>query len=134
MLRTQIRKHADDFLASYQPGARLPRRNLLGAFYDALDSGFRHEVGDPQPLEDCTRAAALVLPGPTPEFAQGSSYYTAVDADGGEHLTRRRVGCCYYFKVGDEGACTTCPRTSDGERAQRLAALAAEAKSQHLVR
>jgi hypothetical protein len=129
VLRTRVRRHADDLLSTYQPGARLPRRNLLGAFYDALDGGFRHEVGDPQPPEACARAAGLVLPGPTPEFTQGSSYYMAVDEAGGEHLTRRRAGCCYYFKVGDEGACTTCPRTSDDERAERLAALAAEAGS-----
>ena len=127
VLRSQIRRHADDFLATYQPGARLPRRNLLGGFYDALDAGFRHEEGDPLPPEACTRAARLVLPGRTPEFAQGSSYYVAVDESGGEHLTRRRIGCCYYFKVGDEGPCTTCPRTSNEERAQRLAALAGEA-------
>lgn len=63
-----------------------------------------------------------MLPGPTPEFAQGGSYYLAVDEAGGEHLTRRRIGCCYSYKVGDEGPCTTCPRTSDEERAQRLAA------------
>jgi hypothetical protein len=125
LLRRQVRQHADDFLASCQPGARLPRRNLLGAFFDALDAGFRHEEGGRLSAEACTRAARLALPGPTPEFAQGSSYYVAVDDNGGEHLTRRRVGCCYYFKVGDEGACTTCPRVSDEERLQRLAATSA---------
>ena len=40
ILRAQVRRHADDFLATYRPGARLPRRNLLGAFFDCLDGGF----------------------------------------------------------------------------------------------
>lgn len=111
VLRAQVRAHADDFLASYTPGARLPRRALLGAFFDALDGGF-----------DSLDSARVVLPGRTPEFAQGSTFYLAADGAGGTHLTRRRVGCCYYYKVGDDGACTTCPRTSDEERLGRLVA------------
>ena len=122
VLRNQIREHADDFLTGYAPSARLPRKYLLGAFYDALDSGFNHQEGDPTTPAACMRAARLVLPGPTPEFGQGSSYYVAVDDDGHEHMTRRRVGCCYYFKVGDEGPCVTCPRVNDSERARLLGA------------
>lgn len=117
VLRAQVRMHADDFLASFRPSARLPRQSLLGSFYDALDAGF--DTDEP--------AARVALPGPTPQFAHGSSYYLAVDGAGGEHLTRRRVSCCYYFKVGDDGACTTCPRLSDEERACRLAGLGADA-------
>ncbi|GAA4377683.1 (2Fe-2S)-binding protein [Nocardioides caricicola] len=117
VLRAQVRAHADDFLASYRPSARLPRRALLGAFFDALDSGFGPERPDAEGVTATFGSARVVLPGPTPQFAQGTSYYLA----GGEHLTRTRVGCCYYFKVGDDGPCTTCPRTSAEERARRLA-------------
>lgn len=126
VLRAQVRAHADAFLATYRPSARLPRSALWGAYYDALDAGFAPDRPR-APVPEATRAARLALPGPTPEFAQGSSFYLAVDEAGGEHLTRRRVGCCYYFKVGDDGACTTCPRTSDEERLARLAAEATSA-------
>ncbi|WP_243056329.1 (2Fe-2S)-binding protein [Nocardioides sp. SR21] len=118
VLRAQVRDHADDFLASYRPTARLPRRALLGAFFDALDSGFGPEQPDPSEVTATFGSARAVLPGPTDQFPQGSSYYLL----GGEHLIRTRVGCCYYFKVGDDGACTTCPRTSEEERVRRMAA------------
>jgi hypothetical protein len=39
VLRAQVRAHADEFLAGYRGGARLPRRHLLGAFFDGLDVG-----------------------------------------------------------------------------------------------
>lgn len=123
VLRAQVRRHADDFLASYRPGVRLPRRGLLGAFFDALDGGFAPERPGVGPGSDAAaESARVVLPGPTREFDQGSSFYLAVDEAGREHLTRRRVGCCYYYKVGDDGACTTCPRTTDDERVRRLVA------------
>jgi hypothetical protein len=71
--------------------------------------------------QDYLAAARLVLPGATEQFADGSTYHSLVDDSGREHLTRRRVSCCYYFKVAEDGsACTTCPRTSDTERAKRL--------------
>lgn len=124
LLRQQVRAHADAFLATYRPRARLPRRALAGAFYDALDAGLASEQGEP-PGEPVPVAARLVLPGPTAEFAQGTSYYRTAGPAPGGHLTRRRVSCCYYYQVGDDGACTTCPRTSDEERARRLSAEAA---------
>jgi hypothetical protein len=121
ILRAQVRRHADDFLATYRPGARLPRRHLLGAFFDSLDDGFwiSDSVGVVQ--QDYVAAARRVLPGATDQFADGSTFHSLVDDSGREHLTRRRVSCCYYFKVAEDGrACMTCPRTSDAERLKRL--------------
>lgn len=62
---------------------------------------------------------AVALPGGCAEFG-ASSLYRFVDARDREHVARRRVGCCYYFKVTDDGrACSTCPRVDDAERVQR---------------
>ncbi|QJY48318.1 (2Fe-2S)-binding protein [Pseudonocardia broussonetiae] len=122
VLRTQVRAHADEFLAGYRGGARLPRRGLLGAFYDGLDTGVWFG-GDPEDVASVAEAAA-VLPGGTVEFAAPSSLYRFVDVQDREHISRRRVGCCYYFKVADDGlACSTCPRVDDAERVQRYSQL-----------
>ena len=71
--------------------------------------------------QDFVAAARLVLPGENEQFVDGSSFHSVADDSGQEHLTRRRVSCCYYFKVAEDGsACTTCPRTSDAERVKRV--------------
>jgi len=122
ILRAQVRSHADDFLATYRPGARLPRRDLLGAFFDGLDVGFwraDHTTGPT--LADSVALAALVLPGGTPEFTDASTLYVVEDHAGVEQLTRVRVSCCNFYRVSDTGeACTTCPRTSPEERRRRI--------------
>lgn len=70
LLRVQVRAHADAFLARYSSAARLPRRALLGAFVDALDVNL-WTVGEQAGDEAAAvRAAALVLPGRTPEFRE----------------------------------------------------------------
>ncbi|MHA6795205.1 (2Fe-2S)-binding protein [Pseudonocardia bannensis] len=130
VLRAQIRTHADEFLAGYAPGRPLPRRALLGAFFDGLDTGlWRSEngvtaCGDPLTMTATLREAGLVLPGGTPEFAEPSALHPFTDALGRVWLSRKRTSCCYYFKVsGDGSACSTCPRTSPAERARRYADL-----------
>lgn len=118
VLRAQVRGHADAFLAGFRPGARLPRRGLLGAFFDALDTGIWYG-GDPTPAAagEVLADTALALPGGTAEFADGSTVHALVDGRGREHLSRRRVGCCYHFKVAPGGTpCHTCPRLDDAER------------------
>ncbi|GAA3236064.1 (2Fe-2S)-binding protein [Pseudonocardia petroleophila] len=119
-LRRQVRAHADDFLAGYRGGARLPRRGLLGSFYDALDTGVWYG-GDPDD-PGVVGEGAVVLPGATAQFADASSLHRLVDARDRAHVARRRVGCCYYFKVSEDGRpCSTCPRVDDAERVQRYA-------------
>lgn len=125
VLRAQVRAHADDFLAAYAGGARLPRRQRLGAFFDSLDTGLWYG-GDAgvAAAGEVLGLGATVLPGATPEFADGSTVHRLTDHRGREHLSRRRVGCCYYFKVADDGrACATCPRVDDATRAARYAEL-----------
>lgn len=122
ILRSTVRAHADAFLRQYVPGTRLPRRHLLGAFFDGLDTGLwragREGVSYAQALTD----AHLVLPGDVREFKDRSTLHTVVDSLQREHLTRRRLSCCYFYKLdSDREACLTCPRTAPGERAARLA-------------
>lgn len=124
ILRAEVRAHADDFLSTYRPGARLPRRDLLGVFYDGIDAGFWRDAPTDGPGHaDSIVLARATLPGATPEFADASSLHLVEDGQGTAHLTRVRVSCCNYYRVSDIGeACTTCPRTSAEERRQRLCA------------
>lgn len=121
-LRAEVRAHADAFLAGYHPGARLPRRSLLGSFFDALDGGLwtaGEQTGDEA---GGVRDAAQVLPGRTAEFREASAMYRFTDARGREHVSRHRVACCYFYRLsGAESACFTCPRTTDDERVTRSA-------------
>jgi hypothetical protein len=123
VLRAQVRAHADDFFAAYAGRARLPRRHRLGAFFDGLDTGVWYG-GNPQvgAAEEILRIGATVLPGATAEFDDASSIHLLTDRRGRTHLSRRRVGCCYYYKVADDQqACSTCPRVDDETRAVRYA-------------
>lgn len=65
-----------------------------------------------------------MLPGGTAEFRDASSIYRFTDARDREHVARRRVGCCYYFKVAaDDLPCTTCPRVDDAQRVARYSGM-----------
>lgn len=132
ILRAEVRRHADEFLRHYSPGSRLPRRNLLGAFFDGLDSGFwLFESPLPITEKEFVACARVALPGAAAEFPEPSSYCTVTDIRGREHLTRRRVSCCYYYKLSDNAeACTTCPRTTDEERLRLLSEHADEEANQ----
>ena len=100
VLRGQVRAHADDFLAGYAGGAKLARRHRLGAFFDGLDTGVWYGgAAEAGAAREVLRLGALVLPGATPEFSERSTVYPLTDARGRDHLSRRRVGCCYYYKV-----------------------------------
>ena len=123
VLRAEVRTHADDFFTAYAGRARLPRRHKLAAFFDGLDTGVWYG-GNPQvgAAEEVLRLAATVLPGGTAEFGERSSIHLLTNRQGRTHLSRRRAGCCYYYKVDDgQQACSTCPRVDDEARAARYA-------------
>jgi hypothetical protein len=124
VLRAQVRAHADRFLGWYTPGARLPRRSLLGAFFDGLDVGlWTGGLTAGVPAACVPEAATPALPGGTAEFRDASTLYLLRDARGREHLTRERVACCHYYRIEPtRDACFTCPRTTPAARR----ALAAE--------
>lgn len=95
VLRAQVKAHADDFLADYSSGARLPRRQRLGAFLDALDSGLRMGAES-----------------------------RGIAGDEATSASPRRTTCCYYFKVSGGAVCSTCPRLVETERVSALPAAA----------
>jgi hypothetical protein len=121
VLRAQVREHADAFLAQHPSRGRLPRRALLGAFTDGVDTGL--QLGGDATPERLLPEAALALPaGPSPLPA--STLEVVVDGRGRRHVDRRTLSCCYYFKVDpDAGPCGTCPRVPADERLRRLTEL-----------
>lgn len=116
--RAQVRSHADRFLAAYRPLGRLPRRALLGAFFDALDTA-AWEVEGLATARSCVRSARTLLPGRTREFADASRMYALTDTLGRVHPAQRRVGCCESYRITQ--SCFGCPRTTDAERAEQAA-------------
>lgn len=124
VLRAQVRAHADAFLSGYRPGARLPRRHLLGAFLDGLDTGMWIGAVHRGALPDAVVAdAAAVLPGRTPQFRDASTLHPLTDDRGRTHLSRTRISCCCRYRLDPAGAaCVTCPRTTPAERRRRTVA------------
>jgi hypothetical protein len=119
VLRAQVRRHADAFLATYPSRGRLPRRALLGAFTDGVDTGLSL-AGDTAGLP---AAAAVVLPA-GPSALPPSTITVRVDGRGRRHVDRTTLSCCYYFKVDPAaGPCGTCPRLPVDERLRRLTEL-----------
>ena len=123
VLRREVRAACRRLPGRLRRRAKLARRHLLGAFFDGLDTGVWY--GGPAnagAAPEVLRLGALVLPGSTAEFADRSTVYQLTDTRGREQLSRRRVGCCYYYKVTEGGeACATCPRVTDAERVKRYA-------------
>ena len=121
VLRAQVRDHADEFLAHYPSRGRLPRRALLGAFTDGVDTGL-WLGGDTAP-ERLLPEAAIALPG-GPSPLPATTLAVLVDGRGRRHVDRRTLSCCYYFRVApEEGPCGTCPRIPHDERVRRFTEL-----------
>jgi len=129
VLRAQVRAHADAFVAEHPSRRLLPRRALLGAFTDGLDTGL-WLAGDTTP-ERLLPDAALALPaGPSPLPA--STLHVLVDGRGRRHLDRHIRSCCYYFKIDPAaGPCGTCPRIPAADRLRRLTDLPDELLTNH---
>lgn len=120
VLREQVRGHADAFLDIYPSHGRLPRRALLGAFTDGIDTGLW--LGGDRTPETLPAEAALVLP--ERAALPASTIAVLVDGRGRRHVDRTTLSCCYYFKVDPAaGPCGTCPRIPASERLRQLTEL-----------
>ena len=69
--------------------------------------------------EEALGFAEKLLAGPSP--LSGPTNFFVLELDGRPKTTRVRNACCLYYWVGD-GACFTCPRTTNEGRIERLAA------------
>ena len=98
---------------------RRGKRALWGAAVDAVAETFVF-AGRGLGCEAEARACAKrMLSGPPP--LRGPTNYYVLEHAGGREATRVRNTCCLYHRVA-ENACFTCPRVTDEERRQRLAA------------
>ncbi len=123
MLARTCRALAEGYLADLIPalrGLRVRRgtRALWSVAADVCAEAFMF-VGQELGRGEEARALAEKMLAAPPLSAPTN--YFVFEYDGGSMLTRVRNTCCLYYKLG-EGACFTCPRTSDEERARRMVA------------
>ncbi len=112
---------AEDFLENLIPALRAlrvrrSRRALWSVGVDVCAEAFMF-VGQGLGREDEACAFGRKLLGVSP--LAGSVNYFTFEYDGGSMLSRVRNTCCLHYTLGN-GACFTCPRTSDEERLRRL--------------
>ncbi|MEV7780242.1 (2Fe-2S)-binding protein [Kitasatospora sp. NPDC088351] len=119
-LRAAVVTHVEPLLTAFAAPTRRGTRALWGMVTDDLASAIWY-LGRMLGEEDAAVAAAeAVLPGGTLPLPGAAAFRRLTGADGREHITRTRLGCCLYYAVGPAPACLTCPRTSDEERLHRL--------------
>ncbi|WP_172639042.1 (2Fe-2S)-binding protein [Streptomyces tailanensis] len=119
-LRLAVADHMTPVLDAFGPYVRRGSRALWGMVSDDLVSGLWY-LGRMRGEEAAgVRAATEVLPSARAPFPGGADFRSLRTADGHEHPTRTRIGCCLYYTIRPGEACSTCPRTCDAERLRRL--------------
>lgn len=123
-LRAELRKvvadHMAPLLAAIGPLVRRGPRALWGMVSDDLVSGIWY-LGRILGREgDAVRAATALLPSSVAPYPGGADFRYLTTPDGQRHPTRTRAGCCMYYTIRPDEACSTCPRTCDAERLRRL--------------
>jgi hypothetical protein len=118
----------DGLTATHLPGlyaalrrsrARRGTRALWGAAVDAVAETFVFAGRGLGCEAEASACARRLLSGPPPLC--GPTNYYVLEHEGGREATRVRNTCCLYHRVAEK-ACFTCPRVTDEERRQRLAA------------
>ncbi|MPY55236.1 (2Fe-2S)-binding protein [Streptomyces acidicola] len=119
-LRQAVAAHMGPVLDAIGPYARRGSRALWGMVADDLVSGIWYLGRVLGEEATAVRAATDVLRSALPPFPGGAGFRRLRTADGHEHPTRTRTGCCLYYTIRPDEACSTCPRTCDAERLRRL--------------
>ncbi|MPY60561.1 (2Fe-2S)-binding protein [Streptomyces spongiae] len=119
-LRRAVADHMGPVLDAMAPYARRGSRALWGMVADDLVSGIWYLGRVLGEEATAVRAATDVLPSALAPFPDGAGFRHLRTADGHEHPTRTRTGCCLYYTIRPGDACSTCPRTCDTERVRRL--------------
>jgi hypothetical protein len=94
------------------------RRAMWATAVDVICEAFMYVGGWLGRQQEALGCAESMLSGDSP--LSGPTNYFTLEYDGSSEMTRVRNACCLYYKIGD-GACYTCPRTSNEERIERLA-------------
>ncbi|MDW4905024.1 (2Fe-2S)-binding protein [Streptomyces sp. ADMS] len=119
-LRSAVADHMAPLLNAIGPVARRGSRALWGLVSDDLVSGIWY-LGRVLGREgDAVRAATELLPSAVSPYPGGADFRHLTDTSGHRHPTRTRAGCCLYYTIRPDEACSTCPRTCDAERLRRL--------------
>ncbi|WP_405534237.1 (2Fe-2S)-binding protein [Streptomyces sp. NBC_00075] len=119
-LRSAVADHMTPLLTVLGPVARRRSRALWGLVSDDLVSGIWY-LGRVLGREgDAIRAATELLPSAVSPYPGGADFRHLTDTSGQRHPTRTRAGCCLYYTIRPDEACSTCPRTCDTERLRRL--------------
>lgn len=121
-LRTAVADHMRPLLSALGPNVRRGPRALWGMVADDLVSGIWYLGRALGEEDEGVRAAGVLLPSAEAPFPGGAGFRRLTGADGRQHPTRTRMGCCLYYTVRPTEACITCPRTCDTERLRRLEA------------
>lgn len=119
-LRDRLEGHLPNHISSLRSlRVRRGTRVLWGVAVDVCAETFLY-AGQKLGCEggEACEFAERLLGGPPPLC--GPTNYFVLEHDRGSMLTRVRNSCCLYHRIGD-GACFTCPRTSNEERLRRLA-------------
>ncbi len=120
-MRSRVADHVDVFLRAWGRRGGRGRRALWAAATDALAEAVQGEA----PGGVGAQEAAALLPDRSGVMLApfvGAAAYTAVGRPAApDEPFRKRFSCCLAYAVPGGEACFSCPRTSDGERARRLA-------------
>jgi hypothetical protein len=119
-LRSAVADHMAPLLTALGPIARRGSRALWGLVSDDLVSGIWYLGRVLGREDDAVRAATELLPSAVSPYPGGADFRHLTDASGRRHPTRTRAGCCLYYTIRPDEACSTCPRTCDTERLRRL--------------
>lgn len=119
-LRAAVADHMGPLLEAIGPVARRGSRALWGMVCDDLVSGIWYLGRTLGREDDAVRAATQLMPTGVAPYPAGADFRYLTTDDGRRHPTRTRTGCCMYYTIRPDEACTTCPRTSDAERLRRL--------------
>ncbi|MFC5147153.1 (2Fe-2S)-binding protein [Streptomyces aureoversilis] len=119
-VRASIAAHFTPVLVGFQPRMRRGPRALWGMVTDELAESLWYVGRLLGEEERARRELALLLPGVTPPYAGGAAFRMLTGRLGEPIPTRDRVSCCLFYTVRPEDTCTTCPRTCDTDRVQRL--------------
>ncbi|MDX2545992.1 (2Fe-2S)-binding protein [Streptomyces sp. WI04-05B] len=119
-LRSAVADHMAPLLTALGPIARRGSRALWGLVSDDLVSGIWYLGRMLGREDDAVRAATELLPSAVSPYPGGADFRHLTDSSGRRHPTRTRTGCCLYYTIRPDDACSTCPRTCDTERLRRL--------------